>query len=132
MGKYVFNAGDLKGTNLSDPAVYQIDYQHKPVERRSSRLVLFGATTAIVADVALLLSIFIRRGGQYWGPYLKPVTIFWSEPIFFASLLLGIIAIFAAGLGVLRPAAVIWKVVVAVGAVAYWAGFGCVVFFGLI
>jgi hypothetical protein len=96
-------------------------------------LIRIGTLTVVVADLALLLAIFIRNGGRIWGPYLNPpVTVFWATPIFFVSVVLGVIGMFACGIGLVRPGGRTWKFAAATAPLAYLGIFVCVVLFGLL
>lgn len=110
-----------------------IDYQ-RPLDRPPTpKLIRVGAVCVVVADVALLVAVFIVHGGRYWGPYLYPlVGIDWVKPIAGASFFFGLAGLFASGVGLVRPAPRAWKAIAAVASIAYLIGVVCVVFLGLL
>lgn len=118
---------------MSDEVVTTLNYQDPPDRRRASVAIRVGTLSALVADVALLTAVFIWNGGHVWGPYLNPpVTVSWAQPIFLASLLLGLVGVIASGVGLVRPASGAWKVAAAGTSVGYLVGFACVAIFGLL
>jgi hypothetical protein len=121
------------GGPVTDIPTRPIQYEPSQRGRGAPRLIRVGASTAVVADVALPAAIFIWNGGRIWGPYLNPpVTVSWAQPIAAVSLLFGLTGIFASGVGVMRPSPVAWKVVAALASCGYLVGVVCVIIFGLL
>ena len=118
---------------MSSDVIPTLEYAGVPSNRRASTAIRIGISAAIIADIALLAAIFIWNGGRIWGQYLyPPVTVYWAQPIFIASLVLAVVACFASGTGLVRPARGALKISAAISSGAYLIGFGCVVIFGWI
>ena len=119
---------------MNSGVIPTLDYAGRPSNRGASKAILIGIFAAVIADIALIVAIFIWNGGRIWGRYLNPLVAFyrWGHPIFIASLVLGVVACFATGIGLVRPARAALKVSAAIASGAYLVGFGCVVIFGLI
>jgi hypothetical protein len=118
---------------MDDDSPRIIEYQSSSHRSGSPRLIRAGASAAVAADIALLAAVFIWNGGRIWGPYLNPpVTVNWAHPIAEGSLVLGVIGLFASGVGLVRSSAVGWGVVAATASAAFLVGAVCVVIFGLL
>jgi hypothetical protein len=96
-----------------------------------SIVIRIGLFAAVIADILLISAIFIWNSPRILSanyPLLHYDN--WAHGIFLVSILPGVVAQFASGIGLVSSTSTAWKIGAAIASVGYLLGVACVVKFG--